>query len=114
MNTQMHPLIKQDFVKWVGAQNAAYVIQEAAILFESKFDDLFDFIISVSASKDERILRVITRDKSDIEDVKSRMDMQWSDEDRNAKSDAVVLNDNKNQVLSQVLQIHQNLLSKSG
>ncbi len=49
----IHPLVREDFSGWAGRQESvSYVIQEAAILFETGQNTLFDKIITVTAPRE--------------------------------------------------------------
>ena len=71
-----------------------YVIKEAAILFESGSYKNCDKVITVTAPVDERVRRVLERDNSSEDMIRQRMQHQWTDEERLAKSDFVIVNDN--------------------
>jgi dephospho-CoA kinase len=93
LNAIIHPAVRKHFEDWVSKQEGApFVIYEAAILFESGSYKNCDFIISVSAPVELRIQRVIERDKTTREQVLGRIQAQWSDEQRNSKSDFVLEN----------------------
>jgi dephospho-CoA kinase len=113
MNQAIHPLVREDFKKWCEQQKAPYVVQEAAILFESGFQHLFDCIITVSASQEERLQRVIARDHVKLKDVKARMDKQWKESERIRNATYVIYNNDQDQALKHVLELHQQLLTKS-
>lgn len=93
LNGIIHPLVKRHFEEWViKHSDYPFVIKEAAILFESgSFVDC-DKIITVIASIDERIERVKNRDRIGVEEIMGRVDNQWTDEMRIAKSDFVIEN----------------------
>jgi len=93
LNAIIHPAVKKDFKNWVANhKNAAYVIYEAAILFESgSFKDC-DMVITVVAPLESRIQRVIQRDKTTRENVMRRVNAQWNDEQRIEKTDFVIEN----------------------
>ncbi len=80
LNAIIHPYVQQDFLQWKQSQQAPYVIKEAAILFESGSYRDCDFIIMVTAPLEERIKRVMLRDKIDRETVEKRIKNQWNDE----------------------------------
>ena len=69
---------------------------EAAILFESGSYKNCDKIITVTAPLETRIQRVIQRDNTSRENVLKRINMQWNDNERIAKSDFVVENIDSN------------------
>ncbi len=95
LNEIVHPLVKKHFDDWVQSkQNFPFVIKEAAILFESGSYLFCDKIITVTASQETRIKRVMQRDHVSEHEVLERMKNQWSDEDRIAKSDFVIENEN--------------------
>ena len=106
LNAIVHPAVKKDFAAWLEAKkNYAYVIYEAAILFESgRYKDC-DVVITVTAPEETRIERVIKRDKTNREQVLDRMKMQWKDEERISKSDFIILNDNLKNAKEEVVKI---------
>jgi len=106
LNAIVHPAVKKDFTAWLEAKkNYAYVIYEAAILFESgRYKDC-DVVITVTAPEEKRIERVIKRDKTNKEQVLDRMRMQWKDEERISKSDFIILNDNLKNAKEEVVKI---------
>ena len=90
-------------------QDHKYVIQEAAILFESGFYNFFDKNIIVSCPEDVAIKRVMKRDGIGENDVRARIQNQWPEKKKIQLSDYVILNDNTNLVIPQVLSIHKEL-----
>jgi len=106
LNAIVHPAVKKDFVAWLEANKKyAYVIYEAAILFESgRYKDC-DVVITVTAPEETRIERVIKRDKTNREQVLDRMKMQWKDEKRISKSNFIILNDNLKNAKEEVVKI---------
>jgi dephospho-CoA kinase len=113
LNGIIHPLVSKQFDKWcIHYANHEYIIQEAAILFESGFYKKFDIVITVSAPIELRLKRVAKRDQSPVQEIKKRMDKQWAENKRNRFADHMITNDNENLVIPQVLGIHQNILKK--
>ncbi|GGD16744.1 dephospho-CoA kinase [Flavobacterium orientale] len=95
LNAIIHPKVAKHFKKWLSSnQNHPIVVKEAAILFESGAYKDCDIIITIIAPEKIRIQRVIERDKTSEELVKSRIKNQWSDEQKMALSTYVVLNEN--------------------
>jgi len=113
VNSIVHPAVKKHFSKWVNKQNAPYAIKETAILFESGIDKDLDKIITVTAPIQLRINRVIKRDSISVEEVMKRINNQFDDEYKIAKSDFVILNDNKELIIRQILSIHKKILQIS-
>jgi dephospho-CoA kinase len=93
LNAIIHPAVKKHFQNWVlNHKDFPFVIYEAAILFESGSFKICDFIITVTAPLESRIQRVILRDNTTREQVLKRINAQWNDEQRIAKSDFVIEN----------------------
>lgn len=93
LNKIIHPLVKKHFDLWIKKSKAPFVIKEAAILFESGSYKYCDKIITVTASEETRIKRVMARDHCTKDQVLDRIKNQWSDQDKILKSDFVLLND---------------------
>lgn len=110
LNDILHPAVRSYFENWIKEQNAPYIIYEAAILFESKGDKLCDQVILVSASKEERFRRVMSRDSVTREEVELRMNKQWSDFQRLELSDFVIINEDLQKISAFVRSIHEVLL----
>lgn len=107
LNALVHPAVRRHFAQWLEQQDAAFVIREAAILFESgSYKDCHQ-VITVAALEEVRIHRVKTRDDASISDIKARINKQWSDQQRREKADFEIVNDDKTLVLPQVEQIAQ-------
>lgn len=93
LNSIIHPAVKKHFDNWVlDHKKNSFVIYEAAILFESGSYKNCDKIITVTAPFETRIQRVIQRDNTTREQVLKRMNAQWNDDQRIAKSDFVIEN----------------------
>ena len=109
VNQLVHPVVRNEFVRWQKQQYSEYIIHEAAILFESGFYKMMDYTILVSAPEEIRIERVIKRDKVQPELVLSRIRKQWSDEKKRNLASIELVNDNKNLLIPQILEIDKNL-----
>ncbi|WP_395078137.1 dephospho-CoA kinase [Flavobacterium sp.] len=93
LNSIIHPLVKLHFEKWVKKQKTPFVIKESAILFESGSYKYCDKIITVFASEETRILRVMLRDKLSKDEVQQRIKNQWSDVKKISMSDYTIENE---------------------
>jgi len=94
LNSIVHPLVKKHFDDWVNKNSKSpFVIKEAAILFESGSYKYCDKIITVTASEETRIKRVMERDNSSKKEVLDRIKNQWTDSQKIAKSDYVIENE---------------------
>jgi len=114
LNAILHPLVRDDFRNWCTShREKPYVIQEAAIIFESGFRDEYDRIIHVSCPEEITIARAMARDNAIRDDILKRMGFQWKDEKKTAMSDYIILNDGSELVIPQVLTIHNLLVNSS-
>jgi dephospho-CoA kinase len=115
LNSIIHPAVKQQFKIWLDQyQSAPFVVYEAAILFESGSYQNCDYIITITAPLEDRITRVMQRDNSSKEQVLNRINAQWTDEQRVAKSDFIIENSDLQNAKSaidkilKILKIQQN------
>ncbi len=114
LNGLIHPRVRSDFESWCRL-NAGhpYIVQEAAILFESGFDVLFDKTILVTAPEETCIQRVMKRDSVPEALVRERMKNQWDTQRKIALADYILVNDEKEMLLPQLLALHTKLISMS-
>ena len=110
VNAWVHPAVARDFEHWCTLQTSPYVIEEAAIIFESNLAHRFAKVILVTAPDDLRIKRVCARNDVAPEAVRKRMDRQWSEEKKMALADYIIYNDDLRLVIPQVVEIHRQLL----
>lgn len=110
LNRVIHPLVKADFDNWLAKQKkCSYLVQEAAILFESGFDKFFDKVVVVTAPEQICIQRVQQRDHVTASLVLERMKNQWDPALKAARADYILVNDGSSLVLPQVIQLHMTL-----
>ena len=114
LNSIVHPRVRDHFREWVSAQEAPYVLQEAAILFENGAHKKLDAMILVWAPRESRIQRVMERDGVGREAVLARMQNQWSDTETTALADYIIENIDRSETAQQVARIHSELLENMG
>lgn len=102
----VHPIVNDDFNKWILFQKGPVVIKEAAVLFEGGGVDTVDDVLTVTAPLNLRIQRVVNRDHCSEKDVMDRVKNQWSDEKKMALSRYVIYADDNQLVIPQVLEIY--------
>jgi dephospho-CoA kinase len=110
VNGIVHPVVRKEFDEWAKIQTTPYVIEEAAIVFESGHAQFFDKIISVTAPLELKIERVMRRDCITREKVLDRLKNQDSDEKKNERADFIIVNDDKKLILPQIINIHNKLI----
>ncbi|MCG3164537.1 MAG: Dephospho-CoA kinase [Bacteroidia bacterium] len=114
LNSIIHPAVWLHGENWLKSRSTAgpYILKEAAILFESGGNKDMDKVIMVSAPIEIRLERVMKRDNATREEVTARMANQWPDEQKIALSDFVIVNDDRQLVIPQVLEVHRVLTEK--
>src|SRR5664280_1960016 len=80
VNFLVHPIVFNRFTKWALIQEVPYVIMEAAILFDSGDSKYVDRVATVVAPVEQRVKRVIHRNKLSREQVVERIKNQMDDE----------------------------------
>lgn len=95
INSLVHPVVKQDFMRWADSQNALtpIVAVESAILFEAGMDKLVDVTVMVHAPLDVRIKRTMQRDNATQLQVEKRICAQMDDEQKCALATYIIEND---------------------
>ena len=113
LNAVVHPRVREDLVHWINSMAGhPYIVQEAAILFESGFHTFFDATIVVTCPEKTAVDRVMKRDGVSEKEVRNRMRNQWPQEKKAGMADYIILNDGSQLVIPQVLAIHSKLLGK--
>lgn len=114
LNSIVHPAVGRAFEAFcLQHSSKAYVIKEAAIIFEIGLDEQLDATILVTAPEKIRIERVMKRDSISEAEVRTRMSKQWSDEEKKMRADYFIDNDGEKALLPQVLKIHSALNDQS-
>ncbi|HEY4651115.1 MAG TPA: dephospho-CoA kinase, partial [Pontibacter sp.] len=115
LNSLVHPHVGNDFTEWVAANaEAPYVLKEAALMFESASWRQMDEIIVVAAPLDVRIKRILQRDTHRTRhDVEAIISKQLREEEKIARAQHVIYNDDAQLLIPQVLQLHEQFLSRA-
>lgn len=111
LNSIVHPSVNKHFINYCKGLKDIYIIKEVAIIFETGTQDKFDKIILVKAPKEERINRIIDRDKCNRQDVIDRINNQIEDDDKMDKCDFIIDNINLEDIPNKVLEIHKSILN---
>lgn len=106
VNKIIHPRVEVHFKEWKKQQKAAYCIKEVAILFENDSYKRCDKTILVVTDEQERIARVMKRDKVNREKILERIKNQWSDAKKIPLADYIIKNENLIDTKEQVKKLH--------
>ncbi len=110
VNSIVHPVVFEDFEAWASSfSGRPYVMQEAAIIFESGGDRYLDSVINVYAPRRVRIERVMKRDGVSRGDVLARIRSQMSERQRQRRAGHTIVNDGRRMVVPQVIKVHEEL-----
>ena len=109
LNALVHPRVAVDYKQWVEEHAGnKYVLKETALLFESGSYKELDKIILVTAPKEIRIERVLARDNHRTkEDVEKIIQNQISEEEKEAKANFIIRNNESELIVPQVLDLHK-------
>ena len=113
LNAIVHPATKKDSESWMHRQATPYAIHEAALIFEANVSDRLDYVIGISSPQELRIKRTMERDNVSREEVLQRMNQQLDEELKMSKCDFVLINDEKQLLIPQVLELHEKLIQLS-
>lgn len=113
LNALVHPAVFRAFDQWVAAipPGTAYILKEAALLFESGSYRSCDKSILVLAPADKKIQRVMDRDGVNMEQVQARMNKQMSDDEKLKMADFLIRNDESQSLILQVMKLHHKFLN---
>ncbi len=114
LNAMVHPHVGTDFERWAASNaKAPYLIKEAALMFESGSWRQMDEIIVVTSPLEVRLKRLLKRDAHRTEaDIKAIISKQLSEEEKIARAQHIVYNDDQQLIIPQVLSLHQQFLDK--
>ena len=111
LNSIVHPYVNRHFENYCKGLEDIYIIKEVAIIFEIGTQNKFDKIILVRAPKEDRVKRIINRDKCNRQDAINRINNQIVDDDKIDQCDFIIDNINLEEISNKVLKIHNSILN---
>tara|TARA_B100000965_G_scaffold298679_1_gene257010 strand:- start:60 stop:644 length:585 start_codon:yes stop_codon:yes gene_type:complete len=111
LNSFVHPIVNRHFENYCKGLKDIYIIKEVAIIFEIGTQNKFDKIILVRAPKEDRIKRIINRDKCNRQDALNRINNQIADDDKIDQCDFIIDNISLEEISNKVLEIHNSILN---
>ncbi len=112
LNQIVHPAVHKAAKKWYSNQKTKYAIQEAALLVENNSYKKMDFLIVVTAPVELRIKRVVTRDNSNVQSIRQRIENQLLEKEKKKVADFIIDNSREVSLIHQVWKIHRVLMGK--
>lgn len=115
LNNLLHPLIREEMLKQLSEQNADYVLWVVPLLIENKLFSYCDRILVIDIDPEIQLERVLARDNSNIETVKSIIQSQVARQTRLSYADDIIennlpLTEGLAKIEQQVLELHQHYL----
>jgi dephospho-CoA kinase len=112
LNALIHPVVFSDTDKWVQSQgDVPYVLKEAALMNRAGDRNNLNLVIAVQAPLELRVSRIKKRDQRSLEEIESIIARQISDAERVELANYIILNDDKQAIIPQVVQLHTQLLA---
>ena len=103
-NAIIHPFVTKDFLEWSERvfSNNGIVFVESAILIESELKNHVEKVINVSADEDERLSRIIKRDRCTEESARARINSQMPERKRAETADFIIMNGDDDFITPQI------------
>ncbi|MCI8999761.1 MAG: dephospho-CoA kinase [Clostridia bacterium] len=93
--------VVQEIKETIDALREDCIVIDAPLLFESKLDQICDFVIGMMAKEEEKIERICKRDGISKEMAKKRLNIQMSEEELQKRADYVIINDGNMETLEE-------------
>lgn len=97
LNAIVHPVVIGRIREIIDNRELAtalpMIVVEAALIYEARAEQLFDYVIMVEAGQRQRVRRVVRRDGATHASVLQRMNVQLAPEVVRRKADFVICND---------------------
>jgi dephospho-CoA kinase len=103
INSIVHPAVIKDFL------DSGYEWMECAIIYEAHLEQYVDKVIAVTAPREVRIERIMSRDGITREKAEQWIDAQYPQEKVAERADFVIDNDGKKDIKQQIEKIWQRL-----
>lgn len=88
----LHPIVHQKIRQQAEAVTSPYCIVVIPLLFEAGHQDLVDRILVVNTSREKQVERAAARDRASETEIRKILDSQINPEDRLARADDVIDN----------------------
>jgi dephospho-CoA kinase len=106
----MHPIIGRGIRERLAGLKRGLAFVVVPLLLESKTDNMYDIIWTVSASEDIRIKRLVERDNITVAQAQSILRAQTADEIREKRADIVFVNNGGTKELIERVDAEYNIL----
>jgi dephospho-CoA kinase len=118
LNSIIHPLVLSTISALMGdlekRNDVPLIIHEAALIYEAEAEQDLDYVVVVDADEETRIRRVMERDRVSRADVLLRINAQLPAEEKRARADFVINNDDDHKSLEVRVKFLYDLFLKIG
>jgi dephospho-CoA kinase len=103
INSILHPIVREkiDQLSAEYFKEKDFIFIEAAIIYESKIEKMYDFVVLITADEKLREKRTVNSKKFSKEDFKKRNDLQLDEETKISKADFIFYNNGTKTELKQ-------------
>lgn len=108
LNRVTHKYIREDVERLLAkyeSQGVRAAIIDAPVLFESGFDSMCDVTVCVTADREQKLQRILKRDKISRHKAEARIDSQLPDEVLREKCDYEIVNDGTRDLDSEIVSV---------
>ena len=103
INSIVHPAVIKDFL------NSGFEWMECAIIYEAHLEQYVDKVIAVTAPREVRIERIMSRDGITRKEAEQWIDAQYPQEKVAERADFVIINDGNKDLQKQIEELWQRL-----
>ncbi|WP_017221745.1 dephospho-CoA kinase [Moritella dasanensis] len=110
LNNLLHPMIRAELLAQLAASDSPYTVLVVPLLVENKLTALCDHVLVVDVEEQVQIQRTIARDNVSEQQAKAILQSQATREQRLAAADSVIVNNDRQQVITDTAVLHQKFL----
>jgi dephospho-CoA kinase len=112
INSILHPRVRKriEYLSKEYFKTSSIVFVEAALIFESKIEEMYDYVVLITADKNLRMRRSTLTKKLSEEDFVKRDNNQMNEESKKKKADFIFTNDGSKDELKRKAILLINLL----
>ncbi len=103
VNSIVHPVVKDDLIKWYQSNPTSHNFVETAILIEAGMQRMVDEVWHVTAPVETRITRVISRNATTRDKVLERINSQSTSLNEVSVPVKTIINDGNTAILPQII-----------
>ncbi|MBK8700347.1 MAG: dephospho-CoA kinase [Saprospiraceae bacterium] len=112
LNLLVHPAVHEDGRRWFESlpKDKTFAVKEAALMIQSGTYKELDALVLVTCPMEERISRVMRRDRISRKEVIQRIHAQMSEDEMATYAHMVIVNDGRKSIIRQTLKLYSQLL----